>query len=200
MRHLQRIFLIGTLSLSTLVLPCFAAAAPPLSDAQKATLTADLAERQPYARIISGAVTAGMDCEEVVFFLCDKSGNGAAQVYDIVYAGVTGGCDAAKVVSGALRAGAELNVVVRAARTAGASRDAISSAATSNNFTPEQVSSAFAMMSGGVTGGGRLGDGSALDSPVGGGPVGGGTISGGSIGGGAGGSVPSGGPASPFKP
>ena len=57
-------------------------------------------------RTLAQATAAGMDCEEVVFFLCTKAAADPAQVYEIVYAAITGGCDAEKAVAGALRAGA----------------------------------------------------------------------------------------------
>jgi hypothetical protein len=195
----RALIVLGLLTLSLVVGPLLAPAAPPpgessLSDAQKAQLTAALAEKQPYAQLIGQATAAGMGCEDVVLYLCKKADADPALVYEIVYAAITGGCDAGSVVSGALRAGAGLDVVVRAASAAGASRAAITAAAAKSGVPPEQISAAFAASFGGaVTGGGRLGDGSALDNPTGSGPAGGGTISGGTVGGG-------GGTASPYKP
>lgn len=186
------LFLLGVLGLSLSFAPhVVTGASPPgeanLTDAQKALLSAGLAEKKAYAEIIKQAVAAGMDCEEIVVYLCGKAGADQAAAYDIVYAGITGGCDPGKVVSGALRGGAGLQTVVRSARAAGAGREAINDAATKNGFTPVQLGNAFA----GASGGGAAGGGSP-----GGGPISGASGSGPVIGGGAGGTVP----ASPSQP
>ena len=186
------LFLIGVVALSLLAAPRLLPAGPTpgesgLTDAQKALLGAGVAEKKSPAELIRQALAEGMDCEEVVVFLCGKSGNGATAVFDIVYAAITGGCDAEKVVSGALRSGAGLDVVVRSARAAGASREAIAAGATKNGFSPVQISNAFA----GISGGGAAGAG-----PSGDGPIAGSSSSGTVIGGGAGGAAA----ASPYKP
>lgn len=184
------LFVLGVLAVSLLGAPraLRAQTAPgggPLSEAQQALLGAGVAEKKPYAALIRQAVADGMDCEEVVAFLCGKGGNDPTLVSEIVYAAITAGCDAGKVVSGALRSGAGLQNVVRAAQAAGASRGAITAAATKNGYTPVQIGNAFAGTGGGTPGGG----------PLGGGPLGGGP-GGPAIGGGAGGAAP----ASPHKP
>lgn len=182
------LFVLGVLAVSLLGVPraLRAQATPgggPLSEAQQALLGAGVAEKKPYPVLIRQAVADGMDCEEVVAFLCERGDNDPTLVSEIVYAAITAGCDAGKVVSGALQSGAGLQNVVRAAQAAGASRGAITAAATKNGYTPVQIGNAFAGTGGGTPGGGPLG------SPLGGGP------GGPAIGGGGGGA-----PASPHKP
>jgi hypothetical protein len=191
--------ILAVLAFSAVLVPRgLPAAAPPaasaLADAHQALLTAALAEKKPYAEIVKEAVAAGMDCEEVALFLCGKGDNDAALVHEIVYAAITGGCDAEAVVSGALRAGAPLHTVVQAALAAGAGREAIAAAALKNGYTATQISNALA----GISGGGAAGGGSAGEGALFGGPLGGGPLGTGSIGGGGGGA--GGGNASPHKP
>ena len=197
MTKLQRVFgFLGALVLSAVILSPRTSAAPPpvrsaLPEPQQAALTAAIAEKKSYAAIVSEAVAAGMDCEEVVWFLCKKCDNAPSQVYEIVYAAITGGCAVEKVVSGSLRAGARLQTVVQAGKAAGAGREAISAAAIGSGYSATEISNAFA----GTSGGGGIGAGYAFDGPIGNGSVGGGPIGGGLIGGGAGGVY-----ASPYKP
>jgi len=175
---LRVLFMFGVVFASKMIAPHLlpAATAPgasALSDAQQASLTTALAEKKPYAEIFNLAVKAGMDVGEVVYFLCKKCDNDPAQVYEIVYAAITGGNDAEKAVAGALRAGAQLKAVVQAARAAGASREAITAAATQQGFPPHLISNAFAGGSAGGPVGGGAGGGSLSSGPGAGGPIGG---------------------------
>jgi hypothetical protein len=157
---------------------------PGLSEAQQATLNAGLAEKTSYAALVRQALDAGMDCGDVVGYLCKKADNDASRVYGIVYAAITERCDASKIVSVALRGGAPLQAVVQAALAGIASREAITAGATEAGYTAAQISSAF----GAGSGGGPLGGGSVFDGPIVSGPLGGSPVSGGAVGGGSGGS------------
>jgi hypothetical protein len=166
--------------------PALHAEAGALTDAQQATLSAGLAEKKPFAELIAQAQKDGMPCEAVAAYLCAKAGNGPSTVYDIVYAALTGGCDAAKVITAVLKAGAPLPSVVRAAQDAGVSAETIRTAAKEGGASPGQIANALAGTSGGG-GAGGVGEGGA--------PGAGGGF-GGPFGGGAGGAAP----ASPSKP
>lgn len=174
----------GVLALSLLIVPKSLPAAD-LTASQQAVLAASLAANNSYAAIIKQAKEAGMACDAVVFFLCQKAGSDNAAVYDIVYAAITAGCEAQAVVDGALRAKAPLNLVIRAAKNAGAKRKTYEEAVFKNGYSAGQLASAMTTPQtggqGSLPGGGSssaIGGGSPLGStgPVGGG-AGGGTAS-----------------------
>jgi hypothetical protein len=166
-----------------------------LTDAQKATLTAALAEKKSYPDIIKQAVADGMPCDLVAAFLCAKAENASDAVYEIVYAAATtGGCDASKVITAVLKGGAPLLAVVKAAKAGGVDDKSIREAAKDGGASPEQIASALAGPSGGGQGGGQGGAPGGHGGGEGGG-VGGGF--GGGMGGGTGGPPPN---ASPHRP
>ena len=171
------LLMLAVIALSVALVPrLLPAETPPgqskLSDTQTALLGAALAEKKSYAEIIKQAVAGGMECEEIVAFLCGKAGTDQTAVFEIVYAAITNGCDPGKVVSGALRSGANLQTVVRAARAAGANRDVIAAAAAGSGASAGEISNAFAGTSGGGSTVGPLGEG-PLAGGIGGGGGGG---------------------------